>query len=38
MVKIIKKTTPKSLVEYKNAGNISYNDFPNKFGIYLAYS
>lgn len=36
MVQIIKKTTPKSLVEYKNAGNISYNDFPNKDDIRIS--
>lgn len=30
MVQIIKQSAPKSLIEYKNAGNFSYNDFTEK--------
>ena len=36
MVQIIKKTAPKSLVEYKIAGNTSYNDFSNKDDIRIS--
>lgn len=36
MVQIIKKSAPKSLVEYKNAGNTSYDAFPNKRDIRIS--
>ena len=33
MIRIIKQSAPKSLVEYKTAGNISYEDFQSKDDI-----